>query len=134
MARPRTDHPTPAELEVLHLLWEQGPMTVRQAMAKMDEKEHRAERAYTSVMSLMNVMADKGLLLRTPLGRAFLYEPAVEREPTLAGMVGDLLNRAFSGSASLLVTQLLDQANPSGEELAEIRKAIRQFERGKESD
>lgn len=109
-------------------------MTVRQAMAKMEEREHRPERAYTSVMSLMNVMADKGLLLRAPLGRAFLYEPAVEREPTLAGMVGDLLNRAFSGSASLLVTQLLDQANPSEKELTEIRKAIRQFERGKESD
>ncbi len=134
MARPRHEHPTPAELEVLQILWDLGAMTVRQVMDEMEEREHRPDRAYTSVMSLMNVMADKGLLKRTPHGRAFLYAPKVTRQRTLSGMLGDLLSRAYSGSASLLVTQLLDQSNPTRGELAEIRKAIETYQRDKESD
>ena len=101
-------------------------MTVRQTMEKL---EHRADRAYTSLMSLMNVMTDKGLLKRTPHGRAFLYAPAVKRDKTVGSMLGDLLSRAFDGSAKMLVTQLLDQANPSDNELTEIRRIIREYER-----
>ena len=126
MARPKQEHPTPAELEVLHVLWDGGAMTVRQVMEKLEE---RPDRAYTSVMSLMNVMHDKGLLDREPEGRAFIYKPAVAREITLRGMLGDLLHRAFAGSASLLVSQLLDQANPKDDELAQIRKAIKTYQR-----
>ena len=126
MARPKQEHPTPAELEVLHVLWDGGAMTVRQVMEKL---EARPDRAYTTVMSLMNVMHDKALLEREPEGRAFIYKPAVTREVTLRGMLGDLLHRAFAGSASLLVSQLLDQANPKEDELAEIRKAIKTYQR-----
>ncbi|MEX2215487.1 MAG: BlaI/MecI/CopY family transcriptional regulator [Phycisphaeraceae bacterium] len=131
MARPRHEHPTPAELEVLHALWEHGAMTVRQTMETL---EHRADRAYTSLMSLMNVMTEKGLLKRSPRGRAFVYAAAVKRDPTLGSMLGDLLTRAFDGSTKLLVTQLLDQANPSDNELAEMRRIIRDYERNERSD
>jgi predicted transcriptional regulator len=89
----------------------------------------RRRRAYTSVMSLMNVMADKGLLRRRRRGRAFLYEPRIAREATLADMVGDLCDRAFESSAPLLVSRLLEQANPSREELDEIRRVIDEFRR-----
>lgn len=127
MARPKQEQPTPAELEILKLLWERGALTVRDVMETLNVDGR--QRAYTSVMSLMNVMADKGLLKRMPVGRAFEYSAKVARERTLGQMLGDLLGRAFEGSASALVTQLLDEANPTPEELAEIRKAIAQYQK-----
>lgn len=126
MARPKTLHPTPAELELLKLLWEQGPLTVREALERLEGSG--PPRAYTSLMSLMNVMADKGLLERIPEGRAFRYRPAVERAKTLGGLVGDVWQRAFEGSASALVAHLLDQAQPTPGELDEIRKLLAQYE------
>ena len=127
MPRPRQEHPTPGELEVLKVLWDQGPATVREVMDVLNESR---ERAYTSVMSLLNVMTDKGLLSRKPRGRAFVYQARVSRENTLGEMVRDLLGRAFEGSASALVAQLLDQSNPSSDELAEIRSTIEAYQRG----
>jgi predicted transcriptional regulator len=85
-------------------------------------------RAYTSVMSLLNVMADKGLLVREPQGRAFVYRPKTDRDRTLSKMVGDLLGRAFEGQASRLVAHLLDQSQPTSEELAEIRRLIEEYQ------
>ena len=124
MPRPSYDQPTPGELEVLKVLWDRGPSTVREVMEVLNQ--HR-ERAYTSVMSLLNVMTDKNLLERTPHGRAFRYTAAVEREEILSEMVGDLLGRAFEGSASSLVAHLLEQSAPDDEELAAIRKTISDF-------
>ena len=121
MARPRNDQPTPSELEVLQTLWRRGPSTVRQVMRELNRDRRRA---YTSVMSLMNVMAEKGLLSRKPKGRAFVYTTRQTRTKTLSSMVGDLLSRAFGGSASAMVAHLLDQAQLSQDELAEIRQAI----------
>ena len=119
MARPRHEHPTPAELQVLRVLWDRGPCTVREVMDVLGRR-----RAYTSVMSLMNVMFEKGLLAREPKGRAFLSRARAKREKTLSGMVGDLLNRAFDGSAGAMVAHLMAQARLSDDELNEIRKAI----------
>ena len=119
MARPKQAHPTEAELEVLHVLWADGPSSVRHVMEALAQ---RKPRAYTSVMSLMTVMADKGLLKRTPDGRAFVYEANVKRGAALGGMVGDLLHRAFHGSASALVAQLIGRTSP--QELNEIRRTI----------
>lgn len=130
MARPGSEHPTPSELEILQILWDRGtPATVRDVLETLNEKK---QRAYTSVMSLLNVMTDKGFLERTPQGRAFLYVPAQPREETLAGMVGDLLDRAFAGSANALVTHLLAEAQPSERELDEIHKLIESFRKGPE--
>ena len=124
MPRPSYDQPTPGELEVLKVLWDRGASTVREVMEVLNQGR---ERAYTSVMSLLNVMTDKRLLRRTPQGRAFLYEAAVEREDILNEMVGDLLGRAFEGSATALVAHLLEQSAPDDEELAAIRKTISDF-------
>jgi BlaI family penicillinase repressor len=125
MARPKEDQPTPAELEVLKVLWDQGPSTVRDVM---DVLNRRRRRAYTSVMSLLNVMTDKGLLSRKPQGRAFLYQAKAPREKTLGGMVDDLLGRVFEGSASALVARLLDQSSPTAAELEEIRRTIDEYQ------
>ncbi|MFG0296741.1 MAG: BlaI/MecI/CopY family transcriptional regulator, partial [Maioricimonas sp. JB045] len=71
MARPASEQPTPAELEVLKILWEIGPATVRDVLSEFERRNDR--RAYTTIMSLMSVMADKGLLERSPKGRAYIY-------------------------------------------------------------
>lgn len=124
MARPRHAQPTPAELEVLKILWHRdGPATVRDVLEDVN-RDADPPRAYTSVMSLLNVMTDKGLLRRSPLGRLFLYEPSASREETLRSFLGQTLERVYDGSASLLVAHLLDQSHPSASELARIRSLL----------
>jgi len=126
MPRPKYDQPTPGELEVLKILWDRGPSTVREVMEVLNQDR---QRAYTSVMSLLNVMAEKRLVDRQPEGRAFLYDAAIARDHTLKDMVGDMLGRAFEGSASALVSRLLDHSKPTDEELDEIRRVIKHYER-----
>jgi BlaI family penicillinase repressor len=126
MARPKEEQPTAGELEILKVLWDRGPSTVRDVMQALHEERPRA---YTSVMSLLNVMTDKGLVVREPEGRAFVYRPKVQRERTLRRMVGDLLGRAFEGSAHELVAHLLDQKKPSAAELDEIRRTIAEYQK-----
>ena len=124
MARPRHEQPTPAELEVLKILWDRGgPSSVRDVLDVVN-RHVEPPRAYTSVMSLLNVMTDKGLLRRSPHGRAFLYEPVSPREQTLRSLLGETLERVYNGSASLLVAHLLDQSRPSANELDEIRSLL----------
>ena len=125
MARPRQETPTEGELEILKVLWELGPGTGRDVL---DALPTQRKRAYTSVMSLLNIMADKGQVIRQPQGRAFIYSAKRPREKTLGTMVSNLLGRAFEGSAASLVSQLLDQSKPSPEELDQIRKAIEEYE------
>ena len=130
MPRPKKEQPTTGDLEVLKVLWDRGPSTVREVMGVLNAVRPRA---YTSVMSLLNVMTDKQLLVREPQGRAFVYRPKTDRDKTLRRLVGDLLGRAFEGSTSQLVSHLLDQTRPSAEELAEIRRTIEEYQqqRGK---
>jgi BlaI family penicillinase repressor len=128
MARPRHESPTPAELEVLQVIWERGPSTVREVMSVLNRQRPRA---YTSVMSLMNVMVEKGLLTPKPKGRAFVYSARVSQTGTQSEIVKDLLNRVFDGSASALVMHLLAETKPDSEELEEIRKTISEFARKK---
>ena len=121
MARPRHENPTPGELEVLQVIWDRGPSTVRQVMSVLNQSRRRA---YTSIMSLMNIMAEKGLLTREPKGLAYVYKNRATRKKTLSKMVADLLGRAFDGSATEMVAHLLEQTKPSKDELEEIRKTI----------
>ena len=124
MPRPKAQTPTPAELEILQVLWDQGPSTVRDVL---DVLSARRKRAYTSIMNLLNIMADKGLAVREPQGRAFLYRARKARENTVGRIVRDVLGRVFSGSASSLVAHVLDQSKPSQQELAEIRRTIEEY-------
>ena len=124
MARPRSENPTPAQLEVLQVIWDRGPSTAREVMKVLNKPRPRA---YTSVMSLMTIMAEKGLLSQKPRGRAYVYSAKVTRAKTQSRMVRDILCRVFDGSANALVTQLLQQAKPDSEEMNEIRKTIAEF-------
>jgi BlaI family transcriptional regulator, penicillinase repressor len=128
MARPRHEQPTPAELEILKILWSRvGPTSVRDVLGAVNQQAG-TPRAYTSVMSLLNVMTEKGLLRRSPHGRAFLYEPVSPREHTLRSLLGETLERVYNGSASLLVAHLLDQSHPSGDELDQIRTLLDDYQ------
>ena len=110
------------------VLWERdGPSTVRDVLEAMN-RQAAPPRAYTTIMSLMSVMTEKGFLKRTPQGRAFLYEPAAPREQTLRSLLGETLERAYEGSASLLVAHLLDQSDPSAAELDQIRTLLDDYE------
>ncbi len=129
MARPKQPHPTQGELEVLQILWERGPSTVREVLEALPK-----ERAYTSVMSLLNVMFEKGLVQREPEGRAFRYVAEHQPDQTEGRMIGDLLDRVFSGSATALVARLLEQAQPTEAELDEIRKLISQHKRTRKAE
>ena len=128
MPRPKSENPTPGELEVLQVIWRHGPCTVRQVH---DELNRSRPRAYTSVMSLLNVMVGKRLLKRKPQGKAYLYTANVQEEPTLSEMVGDLVERALGGSIHLLVAHALERTDLSPEELDEVRRMIDAHRRGK---
>lgn len=124
MPRPKTNHPTPAELEILQVLWDRGPSTVREVLEVLSR---RRKRAYTSIMNLLNIMTDKGLVVREPQGRAFLYRAKKARDNTIGKIVGDMLGRVFAGSASSLVAHVLDQSRPNEQELAEIRRTLQEY-------
>lgn len=124
MGRPKHEQPTPAELEVLKVLWGRTePASVRDVLAAVNATAEEP-RAYTTVMSLLNVMTEKALLKRSPRGRAFVYEPATPRAQTLGNLLDETLRRVFDGSASQLVAHLLDRSSPSPEELDAIRSLI----------
>ena len=124
MARPKHEHPTPGELEVLKILWDRGASTVRQVWQVLNA---RRKRHYMSTKSLLDVMTDKGLLDRQRQGRAFVYRANVNRETALGQILDSLLGRVFEGSASALVAHLLDQAKPSPKEMEAIRRTVEQY-------
>ncbi len=128
MPRPKSEHPTRGELEVLKLLWQRGPCSVRQVWDVLNQQRRRH---YTSVASLLAAMTQKGLLAAEVQGRTLIYRAVAVQEKTLGRMVEDLLQRAFAGSASALVLRVLDQCHPSPEEMDEIAKILRKHRKEK---
>lgn len=126
MARPKYPQPTPAELEALHVLWDRGPSTVREVMEVLEDTRPRA---YTSVMSLLSVMAEKGLCDRDLRGRAFVYKPKMDRAQTQGSLLSDIVKRAFGGSPSSLVAQLLEHTKPAAPEVEQIKKVVAEYEK-----
>jgi predicted transcriptional regulator len=123
-ASPAKPLPTDAELGILTVLWTTGPATVREvhdALAKGG--------AYTTTLKQMQVMTEKGLLLRNERFRTHIYEAAIPREQTQVRMAGNLLARAFNGSAAKLVMGALAARPASSEELAEIRRLLDRIEK-----
>jgi predicted transcriptional regulator len=127
MAKSDPPRPTAAELEILRALWSLGPSTVREVY---DRLNHTKPTGYTTVLKLMQIMAEKGLVARNEQQRAHVYEAACRQEDTQRQLVGDLVERAFGGSATQLVMQALAAKRATPEELAEIRRILDEFERG----
>ena len=119
--------PTDAELEILKVLWRRGPSTVREVFETLGEARGTG---YTTVLKLMQIMAEKGLVVRDESERAHRYEPAAPEDETQRRLVGDLLRKAFDGSAKKLVLQALSAKRASSEELSEIRRMLDELEGG----
>ena len=119
--------PTDAELEILTVLWSRGPSTVRDVHQAICA---RRPAQYTTVLKLMQIMAEKGLATRDEENRAHVYTAAQPREWTQQQLAGDLLQRAFNGSAPGLVLGALSARKTSREELDEIRRLLDEYEKG----
>jgi BlaI family penicillinase repressor len=119
--------PTSAELEILTVLWSRGPATVRE-IHEIIAKRKPAQ--YTTVLKLLQIMSEKGLVRRDDKARAHVYEPACYREVTQKQLAGDLLQRAFNGSAARLLQGALSARRASKAELAEMRKLLDEYEKG----
>ena len=125
MARRKNSRPTDRELTILRILWDNGPSTVRDVNEAMNEDENTG---YTTTLKLMQIMAEKGLVLRDDSQFKHVYRPALTEEKAQKQLVGDLLDRAFSGSAEKLVLRALSAKKVSAKELASIKKMINEFE------
>jgi len=125
MAQPDPPLPTEAELELLGLLWRLGPSTVRDVHAALPPGR---EVRYTTVLKLLQIMAEKGLVLRDESRRAHVYSAAAQAARTQRRILADLLERAFDGSATRLVQQALSSRPASAEEIREIREFLDSLE------
>jgi len=118
--------PTAAELDILNALWRIGPATVREVHDALG-----TENGYTTTLKQMQVMTEKGLVIRSERFRAHVYEAGIPREQMRRQIAGDLLDRAFEGSARELILGALSAKPASAKELAEIRQMIAEFEKKK---
>jgi predicted transcriptional regulator len=120
--------PTAAELEILQLLWIQGPRSVRELN---DDLNKIKPVGYTTTLKFLQIMAEKGFVTRIKDGRNHIYTAAVEQRVAQKQLLDKLLNGVFGGSAKKLVMQALGNHDASKEELAEIRKYIEKLENNK---
>ena len=118
--------PTAAEVDILAVLWRLGPATVREVHEELEKGS-----GYTTTLKQMQLMTEKGLLIRSERFRSHVYEPALPKEKTQKQIAADLLERAFDGSTKSLVMGALSAKPASREELADIRKMLEKFQKEK---
>ncbi len=127
MARRASAGPTERELDILDVLWVSGQAGVRDVHATLNERE---KLSFTAVQTMLQIMFDKGLVSRDFEGRSYVYRAAVTREEAQTTLLGDLLDRAFGGSASALMSRALDVKRATKAELDEIEALIEKARRG----
>jgi predicted transcriptional regulator len=118
--------PTKSELEILDVLWQRGQATVRELYEDLSANKPMA---YTTVLKLLQIMDEKGLVERDKNAKAHVYRAQQPQDETQKNLVSDLLEKAFRGSALKLVQHVLETKPASAEELAEIRKLITEAEK-----
>src|SRR5580658_548674 len=118
--------PTEAELEILTVLWSRGPSTVRDVHEAISR---RKPTQYTTVLKMLQIMVEKRLVERNEEARAHVYQASRPREWTQRQIAGDLLERAFGGSATSLVVGALSARKTSKVEMAEIRELLDEYEK-----
>lgn len=130
--KPQQEHdsglpePTKSELEILQVLWQHGPSTVRLVNEKLNEELREVN--YSSTLKLMQIMLDKGLLHREIEGKNHIYRPAERQEATQARVIKGLATIAFGGSPASLALRALGSADTTPEELEQIKQLIKQIE------
>lgn len=127
MKKSKPTKPTDAELSIFRVLWQRGPSTVREVWEQLSPEQGTG---YTTVLKLMQIMFEKGLLARDETSRSHVYRAAHSQEQTQREVIGHLLERVFSGSAPQLVMQALAAKKATRAELAEIRKLLDEMEGG----
>jgi predicted transcriptional regulator len=120
--------PTDAELEILQVLWRRGASTVRDVFEALSQVRSLG---YTTVLKLLQIMHQKGLVQRDSTAKSHVYSATLGEEETQGRLVGDLLQRAFGGSAVRLVLRALSVQQATPEELANVRQFIDEFEGGR---
>jgi BlaI family penicillinase repressor len=118
--------PTDAELEILQVLWKNGPSTVRFVNDQLNESRNVG---YTTTLKIMQIMNDKGILTRRKNERTHVYTPVLKEVETQSLLVDKLLRIAFGGSAGKLVMQTLGNKKTSAEELKKIKDLITNLEK-----
>ncbi len=118
-----TKLPTDAELGILRVLWERGPSTVREVHEALGDGS-----GYTTVLKLMQIMTEKGLVVRDESQRAHVYSAQATQQKTQRQLVTDLVDRAFGGSPAQLAMQALSAKKTSPQELAELRRLLDSLE------
>ncbi len=122
MARSASEHPTELELRILKILWQQSPMRVREIRQALADDGHQI--AHTTVVTMLNIMVDKRFLKRKQVKNAFLFEPRASRKDVSDGMLGDVVDRVFDGSAMAVVLSLFDREDLDPDELKELRRLV----------
>ncbi|TND09939.1 MAG: putative transcriptional regulator [Bacteroidetes bacterium] len=128
MSKKENIKPTESELEILQVLWENGPSTVRFINDKLNEQK---ETGYTTTLKIMQIMTEKKLLKREEDGRSHIYKAAIRRDDTQKQMLDRILETAYGGDAAALVLQALGHSKTTKEELEQIKAFIKQMEGGK---
>ena len=129
MPKLKLPRPTDGELSILRVLWRRGPSTVREVVEGLNEVQ---ETGYTTALKIMQIMTEKGLLSRDDSARTHVFAPRLAEEETQRQLIGDLLDRAFDGSAKKLVLQALSTRKATRAELLEIRRWLDRIEEEKQ--
>ncbi len=123
MARSKSEHLTPLELEIMNVLWETGPANVLTVQQKLGR-----ELAYTTVQTMLNILHKKGKAKRTLKDRAYFYKPAVSQKQAATKQVADVIDRLFGGSAESLVMSLLETKHLTPAKLSRLQKLVEKAE------
>jgi predicted transcriptional regulator len=124
MARPNSEYPTELELQILKVLWDAEPMTVREVRDVLALGGR--DLAHTTVITMLSTMVDKCQIekLEPMQGKAFRFSPLIQRDEVSKGMLGDLVERVFDGSAEAVMLSLFDVKELNEDELASLRKLL----------
>ena len=117
--------PTDSELEILNILWEKGPSTVRDVHEVLEKNK---DAGYTTTLKLMQIMHDKGLLTRNVTAKSHVYTANISQEKTQGQLLKRMIDNVFNGSASQLVMQALGDYKTNPKELEEIKKYLEEIE------
>jgi predicted transcriptional regulator len=121
MARRPSSGPTDAELEILHILWRNGPSTVRDVCDALNQIRRTG---YTTALKLLQIMTEKGLVQRDESRRTHVYLPSTPRDSVQKSILGSLIDKLFDGSSSQLVLYALQAQRVSPQEIDEIRRLL----------
>ena len=125
MPRKRSSKPTEVELQILGVLWARGSSTVREVHNALEDAR---DTGYSTTLKMMQIMTEKGLLLKDDSQRPQVYRPAMSQEQAQMQFVDDLIQRVFGGSADKLILRAINSRHVSSEDLEQIRKLLKKLE------